>query len=66
VAVARAIAARPKVLLLDEPFSALDTATRNTLIERLIAMQDEFGTAIVAVLHNHDVVEGFAHREIHL
>lgn len=63
---ARAIASRPPVLLLDEPFSALDTQTRAATVQRLIAMQEEFNTCIVAVLHNAEVVKGFAHRVITL
>jgi ABC-type dipeptide/oligopeptide/nickel transport system ATPase subunit len=63
---ARAIASRPSVLLLDEPFSSLDTQTRAATVQRLIAMQKEFDTCIVAVLHNVEVVKGFAHRFIAL
>jgi peptide/nickel transport system ATP-binding protein len=66
VALARALAIGPRTLLLDEPFSALDLETRDDIIQRLVALQDETAMAIVVVLHNLDVVHGFAHRTISL
>jgi peptide/nickel transport system ATP-binding protein len=66
VALARGLVLRPRVLLLDEPFSALDSATRDGIIRRLVEVQERYGIAIIAVLHNEDVVQGFAHREIRI
>jgi peptide/nickel transport system ATP-binding protein len=66
VALARAIAIRPRALLLDEPFTALDAETRNDIVRRLVSVQEACGMAIVAVLHNQDIAEGFAHREIRI
>ena len=63
-ALARSIAPRSPLLLLDEPFSSLDVHIRNAVVERLVLMQQEFSTCIVAVLHNEDVVQGFAHRVV--
>lgn len=57
VAVARALAARPSMLLLDEPLSALDYAMRAKLQEELSAIHSRFG--MTAVLVSHDISEVF-------
>ncbi len=54
-ALARALAAEPQLLLLDEPFSALDHETRLRLQDEVLRMQRHFG--ITAVLVSHDVSE---------
>ena len=51
VALARALAAQPHVLLLDEPLSALDAATRQRLQQELLGLQREFGLAVIYVTH---------------
>ncbi len=51
-ALCQALARRPKVLLLDEPFSALDAATRMTLRRELLAVRDRFAIPIVHVTHD--------------
>jgi len=55
VALARAIAARPGVLLLDEPFGALDAITRAEVQAAFAALRAELG--ITALLVTHDLVE---------
>ena len=52
VAIARALVARPKVALLDEPFSALDAFTRASLHDHLLALWEEFRPTIVMVTHD--------------
>ncbi len=52
VGVARALAAEPNVLLMDEPFGALDPIIRNKAQEDLLAIQKRFGTTIVLVTHD--------------
>ena len=52
VGVARALAAEPKVLLMDEPFGALDPIIRAKAQADLIAIQKRFGTTIVLVTHD--------------
>lgn len=52
VAIARAIAQGRKVLLMDEPFSALDAITRDLLHEELIRIWEETQLTIVFVTHN--------------
>ena len=54
VALARTLAVGPRVLLLDEPFAALDAQTRNSLQEVLLHVQACTGTTIVFVTHNVD------------
>jgi osmoprotectant transport system ATP-binding protein len=57
VAVARALAARPDVILLDEPFGALDAITRADVQSTFHRIQRELG--VTAVLVTHDLNEAF-------
>lgn len=57
VGVARALAAEPKILLMDEPFGALDPVLRGTAQDELLSIQKRFGTTIVIV--THDINEAF-------
>lgn len=52
VGVARALAAEPNVLLMDEPFGALDPIIRSKAQEDLLAIQRRFGTTIILVTHD--------------
>ena len=54
VAVARALVNRPKVLLLDEPLSALDRNVRFALREELLRIHQDLGTTFVFVTHDQD------------
>ena len=54
VALARSLATDPDVLLLDEPFSALDTFTRSSLQEEVPAICRERGITMVTVTHDID------------
>ena len=52
VSIARALAAQPKLLLLDEPFAALDEITRNTLGDDLLKLWREDGLTVLFVTHS--------------
>ncbi len=62
VAIARALAAESKVLLLDEPFSALDSAIRERLHEELLELQAETNMVVIYVTHNLDDALSVGHR----
>jgi len=61
-ALARALAAAPEVLLLDEPFAALDPELRAEVRDAVVALLDARGPAVVVVTHDVDEASGFAHR----
>src|SRR5271154_2141818 len=52
VSIARALAAKPKVLLMDEPFAALDEITRAALNDDLLALAREDGITVIFVTHS--------------
>ena len=54
VGVARALANNPKIILMDEPFSALDPMTRVSLQDELIALHEKVDKTIVFVTHDMD------------
>ena len=54
VGVARALAADPPVLLMDEPFGAVDPVARARLQEQFFALQRQLGTTVVLVTHDID------------
>jgi osmoprotectant transport system ATP-binding protein len=54
VGVARALAARPEVMLMDEPFGALDPVIRGKAQEELLAVQRRLGVTVLLVTHDMD------------
>jgi putative spermidine/putrescine transport system ATP-binding protein len=62
VALARATAPRPRVLLLDEPLSALDAALRGELRDELALLLRQFGITAIFVTHDQDEAMAIADR----
>jgi len=52
VAIARALAANPHILLMDEPFGALDEITRQTMQDEILKLQKKLGLTIVFITHD--------------
>jgi len=52
VSICRALAFRPKILLMDEPFAALDEITRETLQEELLSLWEQTETTVVFITHS--------------
>jgi len=52
VAIARALSVAPRMLLMDEPFAALDAMTRNVLQQELLRLWQQTKTTIIFVTHN--------------
>jgi osmoprotectant transport system ATP-binding protein len=52
IGVARALAASPEILLMDEPFGALDEITRNKLQDEILRIHKELGLTIVFITHD--------------
>lgn len=64
IAIARAFAVRPELLVLDDPTSALDPSTRNLILNLLVRRQHERGVSYVIATHDLRAVEHLAHRVV--
>ncbi len=64
VMIAMALACDPKILLADEPTTALDATVQANILDLLKALRDEFGLAIVLITHNLGMVAEYADRVI--
>ena len=62
VALARALARNPRILLLDEPFGALDAKVRRELRDALRVIHDELGLTSIFVTHDHEEAFTLADR----
>ena len=60
--IARALAVRPKLLLLDEPAAGLNTGETSELMEKFHEIRDRFGLAILVIEHNMELVMGICER----
>jgi molybdate transport system ATP-binding protein len=66
VAIARALLSSPQLLLLDEPLSALDTATKKEILPFLEELKSELGLPMIVVTHAPAEVERLADRVVFL
>lgn len=62
IAIARSLMLKPSVLLLDEPFSALDAKIRQQMREELKKIQSELGITVVFVTHDQEEAMALSHR----
>jgi oligopeptide/dipeptide ABC transporter ATP-binding protein len=62
VAIARAVVMEPKLLICDEPVSALDASNRNRILRLLRELRDELGIAIVIISHDLASIAGVVDR----
>ncbi|HEY1824293.1 MAG TPA: oligopeptide/dipeptide ABC transporter ATP-binding protein [Trebonia sp.] len=64
VSIARALATDPKLLLCDEPVSALDASNRNYILRLLAGLRDSLGLPIVIISHDLSSLAGIADRVV--
>ncbi|WEX09679.1 ABC transporter ATP-binding protein [Chelativorans sp. AA-79] len=62
IAIARAFAARPKLVICDEITSSLDVSVQAQIIELLLELREQFGTAYLFITHDINLIRQIAHR----
>ena len=66
VALARTLAVSPRILLLDEPFGALDRDVRQELRREVRSIHEQLGMTTLLVTHDPDEADAMADRSVHL
>ena len=66
LAILRALAIKPKLLLMDEPFSALDHEMKRVLIDELEVLFSELGLTVLIVTHNPQELDGLCDGELEI
>lgn len=64
VALARAIVTKPRLLLLDEPFSALDQKTKEVIYQEFLSFKDKFSIPAILITHDSKESKLFADHEM--
>ena len=66
LAILRALAIKPQLILMDEPFSALDRAMKSELISDLKSIFSQLNATVLIVSHNPDELVGIANEELYI
>ena len=64
VMIAMALSCNPRLIIADEPTTALDVTIQAQILELMQSLAEEFGTAMVIITHNLGVVARYAHRVV--
>ena len=64
IAIARALIVKPKVLILDEPTTALDATIQKAILELLLEVQNQEKISYLMISHNSDIIRDFCHRVV--
>jgi ABC-type dipeptide/oligopeptide/nickel transport system ATPase component len=62
VMIAMALCARPKILVADEPTTALDVTVQKQILDLFRSLKDRFGMSIILITHNFGIIRGLAEK----